>query len=241
MARIRTVKPEFFRHELLQDLEEKHGKLKPMLTFEGLWTLCDKNGNFEWRPRQIKLDVLPFLSFNIEDTLNLLKENGFIVRYEINGHFYGHIPTFEEHQRITGKELQSPGKYPEPTKETIEKHPGSTQEAPEYTPDVQEKEREKERKGYIYSSDFLEVAKAYPKKSGSKKSAFIEWQKLNGEKPSVETVIQAIQKQIEWRERAGPGDFRPEWKDLERWIKHRMWESEVEIPERTKDDLGYDL
>lgn len=150
MARIRTIKPEFFRHEALQDLEEKHGKLKPMLVFSGLWTLADKNGNFEWRPRQIKLDILPFLSFNIEDSLNLLQKNGFIVKYEINSHFYGHIPTFEDHQRITGKELQSPGKYPEPTEETIEKHLGSIRETTENPPDVQErkgkgKERERER------------------------------------------------------------------------------------------------
>lgn len=93
----------------------------------------------------------------------------------------------------------------------------------------------------IYSSDFLLIAESYPKKSGSKKAAFNEWKRLNGTKPPVETVLQAIKKQTEWRNKAGPNDFRPEWKDLERWIKNRMWESEVEIKERTKDDLGYDL
>ena len=93
----------------------------------------------------------------------------------------------------------------------------------------------------IYSPDFLLVSESYPKKSGSKKSAFSEWKKLNGTRPPVETVLLAIKKQIEWRNKAGPSEFRPEWKDLERWIKGRMWESEVEIKERTKDDLGYDL
>lgn len=92
-----------------------------------------------------------------------------------------------------------------------------------------------------YSDEFLKFWKAYPKKSGSKKSAFINWKKLNGDKPPIDTILSAINRQIVWRERAGPNDFRPEWKDPERWIKHRMWESEVEIPEKTKDELGYDL
>lgn len=153
MARIRTVKPEFFRHELLQELEEKHGKLKPMLVFAGLWTLCDKNGNFEWKPRLIKLDILPFITFNIDDTLNILNTSGFIVKYESDGKIYGHIPTFEEHQRISGKELQTPGKYPEPTCEMIEKLLGSNGEATEKHPESQERKgKGKERKGNGYTS-----------------------------------------------------------------------------------------
>ncbi len=81
-----------------------------------------------------------------------------------------------------------------------------------------------------YSLDFLKFWDAYPKKSSSKKSAFDNWQKLNGDKPKIETILAAIKDQIEWRENARDGDFRPEWKDPERWIKGKMWEAELSIP-----------
>ena len=145
MSRIRTVKPDFFRHELLQDLEEKHGKLKPMLVFEGLWTISDKNGVFEWRPRQIKLDILPFVTFDMEQALTLLEEHRFVIRYEINGKHYGIIPTFKDHQRITGTELKASGKFPIPDEETLKKHQGNALETPKKHVGRLEKEKEKEK------------------------------------------------------------------------------------------------
>jgi hypothetical protein len=35
MARIRNIKPEFFSHEELQDMEVEHPELHPMLVFSG--------------------------------------------------------------------------------------------------------------------------------------------------------------------------------------------------------------
>jgi hypothetical protein len=141
MSRIRTVKPEFFRHEGLQDLEIKNPGKYPMMVFEGLWVLCDKHGCFEWRPRQIKLDILPFLPFDMEETLSILEKEGFIQRYETTGKYYGFVPSFKDHQRIEGKESQAPARYPEPP----EKQRRSTGEAPEKHPRSQEREREKEK------------------------------------------------------------------------------------------------
>ena len=57
MARIRTIKPEFFRHEALFEAEHRAG-LPLRLAFAGLWTAADREGRFKWRPRQLKLDVL---------------------------------------------------------------------------------------------------------------------------------------------------------------------------------------
>ena len=126
MARIRTIKPDFFRHEGLQDLETANPGKHPMLVFAGLWGHCDKSGRFEWRPRMLKLDILPFLDFSMTDTLELLVASGFIRRYSADGGEYGVIPTFAEHQRIGGKELEAPEKFPEPPG----KQSGSTGEAP---------------------------------------------------------------------------------------------------------------
>ena len=94
--------------------------------------------------------------------------------------------------------------------------------------------KEKQKKSvFSYSSDFETFWKNYPKKSGSKKTAYDNWNKLNGDKPEIETILKAIQTQKDWRHNARDGDFRPEWKDPERWIKGRMWEAEVgAAPER---------
>jgi len=149
MARIRTIKPEYFRHEVLQDLERNNPGKYPMLVFAGLWTLSDKAGRFEWRPRQIKLDILPFLDFDMDETLSILSEANFIQKYEVNGKDYGLIPSFKDHQRINGKELQSPEKYPEP----LENQKGSTGEAHGKQPRSQERKgKGKERNGYNKTS-----------------------------------------------------------------------------------------
>jgi hypothetical protein len=66
------VRPEFFRHEGLQDLERNNPGKYPMFVFEGLWTKCDRQGAFEWKPRSLKLDIFPFLEFDMADSLSIL-------------------------------------------------------------------------------------------------------------------------------------------------------------------------
>lgn len=103
MARIRSIKPDFFRHEALQDLEAANPGKYPMLVFAGLWTQCDRAGRFEWKPRTLKLDLLPFLEFDIGATLELLVEGEFIERYEVNGRQYGMVCEWARHQ-IPGRD-----------------------------------------------------------------------------------------------------------------------------------------
>ena len=112
MARIRNVKPDFFRHEVLQGLELSRPDLYPMLVFCGLWGLCDKLGQFEWKPRQIHLDILPFLGFDMEETLLALQHADMLRHYEVDGKAYGVIPTFHKHQRLGGKEAKDPPRFP---------------------------------------------------------------------------------------------------------------------------------
>lgn len=130
MARIRTIKPEFFRHEALQDLEVANPGRFVMLIFAGLWGHCDSKGRFEWRPRQLKLDILPFLTFDMSESLEVLVAAGLLKRYVVDGKEYGEIPTFEKHQRLSGKEAQDGEKHPARTEESEVKHQGSVGEAP---------------------------------------------------------------------------------------------------------------
>lgn len=154
MARIRTIKPEFFRHEGLQDLEAENPGSCVMLVFAGLWGHCDKAGRFEWKPRMLKLDILPFIEFDMGGTLALLCEAGFLRKYEIDGKQYGEIYSFEKHQRINGKEAQEPEKHPAPRDEAQEVNKGSNGEATGKHLPAQEgkgKEEEGKRKGTEYT------------------------------------------------------------------------------------------
>jgi hypothetical protein len=98
-------------------------------------------------------------------------------------------------------------------------------------PTTDHKQEVKNKRIKEYSEDFLSFWSAYPKKTGSKKAAFDNWKKLNGSMPEIEVILSAITKQKEWRENSN-GEFRPEWKDPERWIKGKMWEVELAQPEK---------
>jgi hypothetical protein len=106
MARIRTVKPEFFRHEKLFDAEKESG-LPLRLAFAGLWTAADREGRFRWTPRALKLDCLPFDDVDFSRVLDALATRGFIVRYEAGGTEYGAIPGWKRHQVINNREAAS--------------------------------------------------------------------------------------------------------------------------------------
>lgn len=106
MARIRTIKPEFFRHEGLFDLEERTG-LPMRLAFAGLWTQADREGRFKWRPRTIKSQVLPFDAVDFATMLDALAQAGFVQKYQVDGEQYGVITSWSKHQAINHRESQS--------------------------------------------------------------------------------------------------------------------------------------
>jgi hypothetical protein len=140
MARIRSVKPDFFRHEGLQSLEAEHPGSYCMLVFEGLWVICDRAGRFEWKPRTIKLDVLPFLEYDITGTLQLLAGAGFIQRYEVQGKIYGRIPSWEAHQTFESLKNEKV-RFPDPSG----LFPDKSGKGPGQGRDQLGKERERER------------------------------------------------------------------------------------------------
>ena len=116
MSRIRTVKPELFRHEGLFEAEIAN-KLPLRLAFIGLLTCCDREGRFKWRPQRLKLDMLPYDNINIVQVLDVLAKHGFIKKYEHQGEWYGCIPSWSRHQLINHREL--PSDIPEPTELTL--------------------------------------------------------------------------------------------------------------------------
>lgn len=111
MTRIRTIKPDFFRHRGLWDSEQETG-LPLRIAFEGLWVVADREGRFRWKPTEIKLDVMPYDDVDFSVIMDALVERGFIGRYEVDGKEYGFIPSWHDHQRVNKRESMST--FPDP-------------------------------------------------------------------------------------------------------------------------------
>ena len=133
MARIRTIKPEFFTSDTLAEASRD-----ARLLFVGLWTMADREGRLDDRPKRIKATLFPYDDdADIEMWLNELTTLGHIVRYENNGKRIV-IPGFLEHQRPHPKEPlsnipppEAVEKNGEPWKETAENvSPGSIPSSP---------------------------------------------------------------------------------------------------------------
>lgn len=124
MARIRTVKPELFRHKKLYQLERETG-LPLRVAWIALFTVADRDGRFRWDPEVLKLDTLPFdknpdgTDLDFSRVLDALWTRGFIEKYVCEGEEYGFIPTWKAHQVINNRESSS--KLPKPTDNSVKK------------------------------------------------------------------------------------------------------------------------
>lgn len=102
MARARNIKPGFFTNEDLVELD-----FATRLLFAGLWTVADKAGRLEDRPKKIKIDVFPADDVDIDGMLTALAQRGFITRYTAGGKAYIQVNAWDKHQRPHHTEKES--------------------------------------------------------------------------------------------------------------------------------------
>lgn len=98
MARIRTIKPEFWKHEGLCSLPEStHMFAAALLNY------ADDFGYFNANPGLIKGEIYPLRepSVSIPESIRSLQTDGYIRLGTIDGRRYGHIIAFEDHQRVS--------------------------------------------------------------------------------------------------------------------------------------------
>jgi hypothetical protein len=115
MARARNIKPGFFQNERLADLPPI-----TRLLFIGLWTIADYRGCVEWRPKRIKIQLLPYDECDMEQAANDLAAAGFILRYSLpnnigsssEAHFIK-IVNFEKHQNPHKQERSAGSELPD--------------------------------------------------------------------------------------------------------------------------------
>lgn len=102
MARIRTIKPEFFTSEDIVSLTPLS-----RLFYVSLWCESDREGRLEWKPGTFKMRYFPGDSCDIHAMGDELVANKLIVIYAVDGKTYAEIPTFKEHQIINNRETLS--------------------------------------------------------------------------------------------------------------------------------------
>lgn len=101
--RSRNIKPSLFKNEVLGTADPLH-----TIVFEGLWCEADKSGRLEDRPLRLKAEIIPYREgVDMNVSLNWLKENGFIQRYEAGGVKVIQVLKFSDHQHPHRNEVES--------------------------------------------------------------------------------------------------------------------------------------
>lgn len=129
MARARNIKPGFFRNADLVELS-----FEARLLFIGLWTIADRDGRLEDRPKQIKMELFPADNMDCDVLLSQLESINMIERYSHGGARVIQVVNFSKHQNPHRDEKASTlpdrdGNTAKP-KDAHEKHRASTVQAP---------------------------------------------------------------------------------------------------------------
>jgi hypothetical protein len=98
LARIRSIKPDFWTDENLADCS-----LNARLLFIGTWNVADDDGNLERSARQLKAQIFPYDNIDCEPLVQELLTIGRLIEYEVDGKKFLHIKNFAKHQKIDHK------------------------------------------------------------------------------------------------------------------------------------------
>jgi hypothetical protein len=217
MARIRTVKPEFFTSEDIISLSPF-----ARLLYIGMWCEADREGRFAWKPNTLKLRYFPADNIEIYSLCDEIVAAGLVVTY---GDGLAFIPSFSKHQSINPREAAST--FPAPVEYSNNYSPRVTDASLTVT-DMQR--GRKEGKESICSSDdeqtsegFEQFWSAYPKKQ-AKQDAAKAFRSAKLKPEQLQTVLQDItsrKSSAEWLKDGGKFIPLPAT-----YIRGKRWEDE---------------
>jgi hypothetical protein len=240
--RIRTIKPEFFHHEGLFDLERETG-LPVRVAFAGLWCAADREGRFKWEARRLGVQILPYDQVDFARVLDALTTRGFIRRYASGTGTFGVIPSFLDHQVINNREkdseLPEPLEYLDPdasvTREPRVDHAGKAEGKGK-----EGKGKEGNMEGRVPDASSLYLLTqfdqfwaAYPKKTG-RGDAEKSWARM---RPPLDDVLDALgwqSQQQSWVKEKGQFIPMPST-----WINQKRWLDQPTEPTRTDKHLAF--
>lgn len=140
MARIRTIKPEFWSSEQIVELSPI-----ARLLFIGLWNFCDDAGNHPASPRTLKMQVFPGDDFTAEQISQYIAEMiraKLIVEYQHDEKKYWHV-TGWAHQKIEKPNYR----YPPHDRQPFADH--STTDRRPFDPVRESNSKVKEKEGSV--------------------------------------------------------------------------------------------
>ena len=215
MARIRTIKPEFFTSEDIVSLSPL-----ARLLYIALWCEADKEGRMVWKPSTFKLRYMPGDNCDIHAMCKEITDSGLVVLY---GNGYAYIPAFKSHQHINPRETVS--QLPEPdTKLTRHPRVGTRQSRDS---DAQGGREGKGREGndstrVVLRDDLFDLFwDAYPSKV-AKDAARKAFHKRNPDADLVALMVKAINLQrasAKWQKNGG--EFIP---NPATWLNAGQWQ-----------------
>lgn len=98
MARIRTIKPEFWTDEKVVQLP-----FQARLLFIGMWNFADDDGYLDDEPERLRLQILPADALDAELLVDLLVAAELIERIEVPDGRILRLPNFAKHQKVSHK------------------------------------------------------------------------------------------------------------------------------------------
>ena len=205
MARIRTIKPDFFTSEDIVALSPN-----ARLLYIALWCESDRDGRMKWRPGTFKIRYLPGDDVDVESLCHELLDAGLVVQY---GDGLAYIPTFGAHQHVNPREKDST--FPDPHASPTPGGRVSDASSPVLASSLTHREEGKEKEGKQEpteptrepgappagkhddpSAEFLKAWSEYPKREGgnSRAEAWKAWRARVRNGASEEDLIEGTRR-----------------------------------------------
>jgi hypothetical protein len=231
MARIRTIKPEFFTSEDIVCMSPL-----ARLFYVSLWCESDREGRMEWKPVTFKMRYLPGDDVDINELAQELISRGLLVLYQAVDKCYAEIPTFSKHQVINNRESPSTiparDKHAKPTRATRVKAEGKEGKG-------------KEGKEYAVSAGFDRFWKTWPAgdRKQDRKDCWARWQLLDLEDLTDQIVADVEAKKQSEKWMSGFVEMPMTYLNARRWedgggVAGAPWEDSRSGVERRASELG---
>lgn len=225
MARIRTIKPEFFTSEDVVSLTPL-----ARLLYVALWCEADREGRFSWKPATFKLRYFPADNCDIKALCDELIAAGLVVLY---GDGLAYIPTFGKHQHVNPRETKStlpaPDAKPDDAQMTLmgDAHLRVATRGDASNLDLHVKAgREGKERNTRHAEKFDRFWSAYPKKV-SKGQAEKTFAKLNPDDALLADILAALdraRRTPQWVKSGG--EFIPH---ASTWLNAKGWEDSLPV------------
>ncbi len=237
MARIRTIKPDFWTDEEIVELD-------PMdrLLFIGLWNFCDDQGYIDYRPKKLKMQIFPADDFDLPAAMERLRKSSLVDAYDAPTGVVAHIRNWSKHQRVNNPSKERYVAADLQERDTFD-GPSTGLLSPNDSWSAEGKGREGKGSNTCASATaeresddgFAEWYSHYPRKKG--KGQAVKAYRAAVKKVSAERLLESLKAQIPSLMSKG-AEYCPY---PATWLNGESWDDEIEQPPTGKRPAPYPL